>query len=115
MSQYKPDMPFDPGGFADEWWEFNWRLSAFEDNLLSAGDEGFDFANTWTDWYDSSVEIGGVPPDARLNEGQQRLLADCGFLTAFVNHDDGWETLYNLNSVSQGSRINRGHKRGPAP
>lgn len=104
----KPDSPFDPGGFAEEWWALNRRHDIFEDHLLCAGDEGFDFGRTWTDDYDSSVEIGEVPPAARLNEAQQRLLADCGFLIAFVNHSDGTETHYNLREVpTQGWRRKR--------
>lgn len=103
-----PDMPFDPVGFADEWWAHNRRLDVFEDHLLCAGDEGFDFERTWTDSYDSSVEIGGVPPAARLNEAQQRLLAACGFLIAFVNHRDGTETHYALRELpSKGWRRKR--------
>ena len=92
----EPDGPFSPVGFADSWWEHNRRHSAFEDHLLCAGVEGFDFEKTWTDDYDSSVELGGVPPEARLNEAQQRLLAACGFDTAYVNHVDGVETHYGL-------------------
>jgi len=99
-----PDSKFDPAGFARSWWDHQSRASAFEDHLHCAADEGFDFSGTRTDDYDSSVEIDGVPPDARLNEAQQKLLSECGFIAAFVNHTDEVETHYNLREVSAGWR-----------
>lgn len=97
-------MPFDPEGFAGSWWAHRRAHDNFEDHLLCAGDEGFDFTGTRTDDYDSSVEIDGVPPAARLNEVQQKLLAACGFRTAYVNHTDGVETHYSLAAPSAGWR-----------
>lgn len=102
-----PDSPFDPIGFAEAWWRHQRLLNVFEDHLLCAGDEGFDFVGVRTDDYDSSVEIDGVPSNARLNEQQQKLLAACGFSRAFVNHTDGVETHYGLKAVSPGWRRKR--------
>lgn len=104
----QPDLEFAPEGFAASWWAYRHRHDAFEDHLLCAGDEGFDFTGTRTDDYDLSVEVDGVPSGARLNEAQHRLLAACGFLTAFVNHKDGVETHYNLRGEpTQGWRRKR--------
>ena len=94
-----PDVPFDPCGFADSWWDHRRRLDAFEDHLLYAGDEGFDFEKTWTDSYDSSIEIGKVPPGTILNAAQQALLAACGFRKVYVNYSDGTEKVYDLRTV----------------
>jgi hypothetical protein len=110
MAGEEPDVPFDPNGFADSWWTHQYRRSAFEDHLLYLGDEGFDFEKTWTDDYDSSVELGGVPPAVRLNETQQQFLFDCGFQIAFVNHSDGVETHYSLKNPSLGWRRKRTEK-----
>ena len=85
----KPDLPFDPSGFAEAWWEFNWTLDNFEDHLLCLGDEGFDFDKVWTDSYDLSLEIGNVPTGIKLNDAQKQLIKDCGFLCVFVNYDKG--------------------------
>lgn len=88
--QDTPDEPFDPSGFARSWWEQNRRLSNFEDHILFLGDDGFDFNGTGTDSYDASVEVYGVTPlDYLLNEHQQRLIFESGFLACFVNYDSG--------------------------
>ncbi len=88
MSSYEPDLPFNPGGFAENWWEFNRKLMTFEDHLLCLGDEGFDFDRVWTDSYDLSLEIGKVPIGIKLNEAQKELIRNCGFLCVFINYDN---------------------------
>lgn len=107
----EPDTDFDPKGFAESWWNHTHRLTAFEDHLLCAGDDGFDFGRTRTDWYDCSLEVDEVPPNVHLNEKQQRLLFDCGFMRCWLNHDDGWETYYVFSGdtfqATDGKRIDK--------
>lgn len=70
----------------------------------------------WDD-YDCSVEIHGVPTDDRLSEEAQRVVHAAGFITAYVNHEDSWETHYHFKpreefTFSKGWRVSYPHKRG---
>jgi hypothetical protein len=64
----------------------------------------------WDD-YDQSIEIYGVENDYRLSPEVFEFLKTCGFVVAYVNHKDGWETHYDLRWGHEPSRVNYG--RGP--
>ena len=79
--------------FAETMFAWFVALDQFETGLC---DLGFgEFAGVRGDSYDISVELDGVDPAARLNEAQQHFIWDSGFLSAYVNHSDGWETHYS--------------------
>jgi len=59
-------------------------------------DAGVIYEKTGWDYYDDSVEIYGVPPESRLEQSTLKQLRAAGFMKAYVNHTDGWETHYNL-------------------
>jgi hypothetical protein len=69
------------------------------------------------DWYDSSLEIHGVPPDFRLSAEVQRACHGAGFAKVYLNHTDKWETHYSFGRESfeanAGWRVSYPHKRGP--
>lgn len=91
MSKTKKSKPF-----ADQWWAFQTAKSIWEDGLedLLGYDEGFE--RLGTDYYDQSLEIHGATNDWRLNEAQQRYIAEAGFAKVYVNHEDGWWTHYSF-------------------
>ena len=114
MTDEKNEMrpaPFSQIMFAAHLAEADFGEAVYD---LSA-DSGFDFTRIDGDHYDNSIEFYGVPPDARMNEGIQRLIFDAGFSIAYVNHTDGWETHYGFRDkefkVSDGSRIKYGNKQ----
>lgn len=68
------------------------------------------------DDYDCSIELHGVPADYRLPEAAQRVIHGAGFLIAYVNHVDKWETHYKFKPdrdfvISRGWRVSYPHKR----
>lgn len=70
----------------------------------------------WDD-YDGSVELHDVPADHRLPIEVQKVIHAAGFIKAYVNHADKWETHYvfkpNEEFVeSKGWRVSYPHKRG---
>ncbi len=85
-----------------------------EDQLEETGVE---FTKIGWDWYDNSLEIYGVPDEARLSEAQQRICHAAGFSKVYVNHagKDRWETHYGFKGaefkVSKGWRVSYPHKR----
>ena len=94
----------------------------FEDPGLEGGvadslrRAGVPFAGLGWDDYDCSVEIDGVPAGYRLSEEAQRVVHEAGFLKAYVNHEDRWETHYNfpldkLFKASGGWRVSYPRKR----
>ena len=68
------------------------------------------------DHYDNSLELYGVPPDARLTEEEQKAIHSAGFSKCFVNHTDKWETHYGFHAAefkpAKGWRVSYPHKRG---
>lgn len=82
--------------FAEVAFNFQEKLDYFEEELLVKGEEDFDFTRLLFDDYDCSVEVLSVPPNVRLTDSQQKHLIDNGFLTAYLNHWDGWQTHYNF-------------------
>jgi hypothetical protein len=78
---------------------------------------GVEFQRLGWDWYDRSVEVHGVAPNARLSIEAQRAIHEAGFSTAYVNHTDKWETHYHFKPEepfveSKGWRVSYPHKRG---
>jgi hypothetical protein len=80
------------GKLADAMFAYHFAEAEFEDTLAESG---FEYDKLGGDHYDNSVEFYGVPPDARLNEQQQKMVFDAGFSIAYLNHTDGWETHYS--------------------
>ncbi len=63
-----------------------------EEKLLDAG---LDFlVDLGWDWYDCSLEIDSTPNDFRLSPEVQKIIFDCGFGKAYLNHLDKSETHY---------------------
>ncbi len=93
---------------------FAWQRGKdeFEDALAELGFESF--KEIGGDYYDSSIEFYGVANDARLSEDQQRLIHSHGFIRAYVNHEDGYETHYtwpNEFAPHAGHRVLYPHKQ----
>lgn len=82
----------NPMKFADFMFGYEQAESDFSDKLIDCGFG--DFEKVGGDWYDCSVEFYKVANDARLNEKTQKAVFDAGFLKAYLNHNDGWETHY---------------------
>lgn len=65
----------------------------------------------WQDWsyddYDTSLEIYVVPPDRRLSEAAKAKALEAGFSIVWLNHVDGWETMYSLHRDAE-YRTDRG-------
>lgn len=90
-------------GFADIAYEFDSTKSEFEDDLI---DLGIDFMDLGWDQYDMSLEIKGVPDDDRLSLELQKLIYGNGFLKCYLNHNNKWETHYDLvNIIEEGWRV----------
>jgi hypothetical protein len=75
------------------------------------------FQSLGWDYYDGSVELHGVPVDYRLSLEAQRAIHEAGFVKAYVNHADKWETHYSFSprdpfKESKGWRVSYPHKRG---
>ena len=80
-------------------------------------DAGVTFERLGWDHYDCSVEIYGVPAAYRLPEEAQRVIHAAGFVKAYINHEDKWETHYDFKprekfEPSKGWRVSYPHKRG---
>ena len=89
--------------------------SAEADLEEQLSDAGVTFTRLGWDHYDCSVEIYGVPNDYRLSLAAQRVIHAAGFMIAYVNHEDRWETHYRFKSMefvaSKGWRVSYPHKR----
>jgi len=68
------------------------------------------------DHYDNSLELYGVPDDARLSIDEQKVIHAAGFSKCYVNHVDKWETHYGFHDKefkpAKGWRVSYPHKRG---
>lgn len=69
----------------------------------------------WDD-YDGSLEIYIVPSEWRMKPELQKILYEAGFIKAYVNHIDHWETHYSFGSINgfksqPGWRVSYPHKR----
>lgn len=85
-----------------------------EDALEAAGVK---FERLGWDYYDCSVEIHGAPAADRLSADAQRAIHAAGFVKAYVNHVDKWETHYGFKpreefAEAKGWRVSYPHKRG---
>lgn len=81
--------------FASSIWEFQRKQCDFEEALEEAGFvSGEHYKRIGWDEYDCSIEFHGVKNDARLSAELQRIIYNGGFIKAYVNHEDGWETHY---------------------
>ena len=67
----------------------------FENSLMEIL-PGLDFSRITCDPYDNSVELYDVPIDVRLNSAAVDFIKSEGFSLCWLNHIDGWETLYRL-------------------
>ncbi len=101
----------NPAFTTDLWRRFFYAQTDFEESLTGAQPD-LDWDKNWYDPYDESIEFSEVPPDVRLNEAVQRILFDAGFLKAFVNHSDGWETHYSWGAKFK--KHNGWRTKGPA-
>ncbi len=72
--------------------------SELEDALTSAGAL---FELLGWDEYDTSLEVRGVPAEYRLSIDAQRVIHGAGFLVAFLNHADEWETHYRFDPARE--------------
>lgn len=76
------------------------------------------FKSIGWDYYDGSLELHGVPAEYRLPIDAQRVIHEAGFVKAYVNHEDRWETHYTFHprepfkKESKGWRVSYPHKRG---
>jgi hypothetical protein len=91
-------MPEDkPRTLAEQIFEHDGNLYRLEDDLFDLLD-AVGFGDSWSDWgrdyYDSSLELYGVPVEERLTEDGVKRLLGAGFSIIFVNHSDGTETHY---------------------
>ena len=85
--------------------DFDTAKSDFEEELTKA-DSTLDYINMWWDWYDNSLELGGVPVDYRFNDAiKEVIFTKHGFSTCWLNHSDGWETMYYQKLVKEGTDI----------
>lgn len=80
-------------------------------------DAGAIFDRLGWDHYDSSVELHGVPADYRLSIAVQGIIHKAGFVKAYINHVDKWETHYGFKpreafTEAKGWRVSYPHKRG---
>lgn len=66
------------------------------------------------DYYDESLEIHGVAPDARLSVEKLQAIKTAGFGKVYVNHTDKWETHYTFAADVSAKpwRVSYPHKRG---
>lgn len=88
----------------------------FGDKMVDAGFG--DYTLIGGDHYDCSIEFYGVGNDARLNAQQQRIVFDAGFVKAYVNHHDGWQTHYTWGrefAPQRGWRRYMEHDTEPGP
>lgn len=86
-------------GLLNAFEEFQRERSSFEDELhdLNVGD----YDSLGYDGYDSSIEFYGCEDVMRLTPEQQRVVIRAGFLKAYVNHRDGWQTHYSFGKEGQ--------------
>ena len=77
--------------FSETIWAFESAQYDFEEALEKVGVE---FERLGWDHYDNSVELYGVGDDVRPVPAQ-RVVRAAGFSTAYVNHENGWETHYS--------------------
>ncbi len=85
---------------------------SFMDKLRNMG---LIFDSIGSDVYNNSVELHGVENQQRLTPVMQEMIFNEGFVTAFVNHRNHWETHYNWNRQNpfvavSGFRVSYGHK-----
>lgn len=78
--------------FAETLFEYQRAKDQFEDVLCDSGLD--DFSGIGGDYYDDSIEVYDVSNAARLTPDAQKAIFDQGFLIAYLNHKDGWETHY---------------------
>lgn len=102
-------------GIAERMFDGGAAQSQLEMQLVEAGFG--DFERLSWDEHDYSVEIYGVPPAARMPVDAQRVIHAAGFLKAYVNHGDKWETHYSFKpgeefTEAKGWRVSYPHKRG---
>lgn len=79
--------------FADLAIEYTRSEEKFLDKFWVIG--SFDFNEVRYDGTNSSIEFFDVDSSGRLNEEQQKLCWEEGFLHCWLNHDDGSQTYYN--------------------
>lgn len=84
---------FNNDGLAQKMFDYQLLQAGLEDRMLDFID---DFTDIWWDWYDSSLELDGVPADERLNKEGQEFVKSCGFSQMWITHVDGMETYYPL-------------------
>lgn len=68
---------------------------AFKEALAVAGFTGY--SRIGFDDYDCSIEFYDVDNDARLSASAQEVVFKAGFVKAYVNHQDIWQTHYSWN------------------
>ncbi len=71
------------------------KQEEFESNLLEIQPD-MDFDRISCDEYDNSIEFYEVPNGVRLTHEALVFVKAEGFSLCWLNHQDGWETLYNL-------------------
>ncbi len=74
---------------------FDARQEKF-DSALTEIQPDLDYARLTCDPYDNSIEFYEVPNDVRLTSNAVAFLKAEGFSMCWLNHADGWETLYHL-------------------
>jgi hypothetical protein len=101
---------------ADKIFEGDRIKTVLEDTLYYAG---VLFEETSFDSYDRSIELFDVPADCRLSPEAQKIIFDAGFSTAYLNHDNKWETHYTFDKFDSGKfkevdgwRVSYPRKRG---
>lgn len=86
-------------GFAQQWWDFDHAKCAWEDSLDDRLPENAEYDRLRSDSYDGSLEIDGAINDLRLEASVQQFIRDAGFHKVYVNHQDGWQTHYDLSGT----------------
>ena len=106
-------------GFAQKIWDFQKDQFEFESALEEAGlEQGKHYSRIGWDDYDCSIEFYNVENDVRFGVELQKIVADAGFIKAYVNHKDGWETHYTWKtpfSPVRGWRRWMEHNKEPSP
>jgi len=103
---------------AEQMFEASFAVSRIEEELYEKLEElGVPLDDISWDWYDYSIELKNVAPEYRLTPEVQKYIYDCGFMIAYVNHTDKWETHYRYNLKEpfkevKGFRVSYGFKRG---
>ena len=73
-----------------------------------------DWDRMWTDPYDNSLELSKVPVDHRIPLNKFKEAKDLGFSIIWLNHVDGYETMYTFWRDKDDTNWENHYPMGPA-